>query len=285
MSRLSEEGETLETEEGHVYVPILRGIAEPGSLDQLRELARIQLPGGESEPGARRFGVLVWYRKGSPIYPCFAALQEERALAGDWGPPAVPAELVFPLRGPEPRAYALTHKRLGPLLRSWEYCGPLMVWMRLGLHPVFERLEVDLEAPHLHASLELLEDGFVGRWLAFVGGQNDLPPPGFRTAWAAAARVSLHPWPAGARIYRKIAGASEARGFWPLATRWINGSLFATGTDVGDVVGISRGHPLGAVGEARRRARLLRLDNAQIREDMLRWCPSELKRLRRRKIT
>lgn len=242
---------------------------------------------GNPEPSSRQLGVLVWYRHGNPLPPAFLVLQDERHLAGDWGVRVSPSAMVVPVTSPG-KAYRLAHGRLAPLLQVAEFTGPLIAWHSLGAHgPVITGFESHLGGLPVHASLELL-DVDLYEFLLHIYGEYFLPQPVFREEIGTAILVSVPPWPCDwpddVMGHRPEVNLPPSPWVWPLDLRrddegalWVAGHRYEVAH-----VSASDAEPRRAADRAIKRARAIRVKNAQVRCDALRFAPHYLKVLDRR---
>lgn len=234
--------------------------------------------------GGIRLGTLVWYRKGRPVPPVFLVLEDEYALAGDWGMPSPPSAFVVPSSEPEPKSYGLTHKRIRPELEDQGYTGPLLCWLRVPpTGPAgFDGMSSVLGGLPVHGCLELLEEPLVG-FLEWIYGGASGPPPAFRSMNAAAIRVTIPPWPfPSTEIPRaKVDLPGTEHWVWPLdvASRGERGLVCSGASGViADVTARSRS-PMDAIGKAMSRARKVLVPHSQARSDALRFVPEAMKQL------
>jgi len=242
---------------------------------------------GVAEPDSRRVGTLVWYKDGIPLPPPFIVFGDERHLAGDWGERAVPSAMAIPVSSPAGKAYRLGHGRLAPLLGAARWTGPLLIWHRLNSDgPVFDGFSTRLGGPAVHACLALLSVE-LPLFLRSIYGSTSVTPPFFREdAVAATVRVTVPPWP---RILDDGEVTSEvempaADWIWPLDLRRDKDGILWTACRslvVADVVAVNA-DPRRAASAALSRAKAIRVDNAQVRSDSLRFAPHFVKKLDKR---
>ncbi len=89
----------------------------------------------------RRLGTLVRYEAGAPQPPVYLVWQEERALAGDFGPLEESAVCLRAARVLEPKSYRMTHQRAAAASRLVGLTAWLLFWLRMGDRPWCDGIE------------------------------------------------------------------------------------------------------------------------------------------------